>query len=134
FAGVPTMYWDLLNYPDAEQFDLKKIASNLRLGVSGGAAMPVEVLKRFEERFNVPILEGYGLSETSPTATFNRQDRPRKVGSIGQAIWGVEVKIMDDDMNELPQGEVGEIVIRGHNVMKGYYNRPEANDEAFRGG
>ncbi len=134
FAGVPTMYWDLLNYPDADKYDLAKIANTLRVGVSGGAALPVEVLKGFEERFQVKILEGYGLSETSPTATFNRADRPRKVGSIGQAIWGVKVKIVDDNMNDVPVGKEGEIVIRGHNVMKGYYNRPEANEEAFRGG
>ncbi len=134
FAGVPTMYWDLLNHPDAEKYDLKKIADTLRMCVSGGAALPVEVLKGFEERFNTVILEGYGLSETSPTATFNRSDRPRKIGSIGLPIWGVEVKIVDDDMNDVPAGKEGEIVIRGHNVMKGYYNRPDANREAFKGG
>ena len=131
FSGVPTMYWELLNY-DGEDIDMSKI--NLRMCVSGGASLPVEVLKGFDEKFDVKILEGYGLSETSPTATFNRPDRERKVGSIGQAIWGVQVKVVDDDMNEKPVGEEGEIVIRGHNVMKGYYKRDEANDEAFRGG
>lgn len=135
FAGVPTMYWELLNYDDSEgHFDLEKIASNLRMCVSGGASLPVEVLKGFEEKYNVQILEGYGLSETSPTATFNRPDRPRKVGSIGLPIWGVDVMVVDDDMNEKPVGEEGEIVIRGHNIMKGYYKREEANEEAFRGG
>ena len=134
FAGVPTMYWELLNYPNAEEFDLEKIKNTLRLGISGGAALPVEVLKGFEEKYGVQILEGYGLSETSPTATFNRADKPRKVGSIGLPIWGVEVKCVDDDMNEVPVGERGEIVIRGHNIMKGYYQRPEANEEAFKGG
>lgn len=134
FAGVPTMYWELLNYPNAEEFDLAKIKNTLRLGISGGAALPVEVLKGFEEKYGVTILEGYGLSETSPTATFNRADKPRKVGSIGLPIWGVQVKVVDDDMNEVPRGKPGEIVIRGHNVMKGYYKRPEANEEAFRGG
>lgn len=134
FAGVPTMYWDLLTFKDADRFDIKKISETLRTCISGGAALPVEVLKGFEEKFNVKILEGYGLSETSPTATFNRPDRERKIGSIGIAIWGVDVKVMDDDMNEKPVGEPGEIVIRGHNVMKGYYKRDEANDEAFRGG
>ena len=135
FAGVPTMYWELLNYDDKDgQFDIDKISSSLRMCVSGGASLPVEVLKGFEEKYKVQILEGYGLSETSPTATFNRPDKPRKVGSIGLPVWGVDVKVVDDDMNEKPIGEEGEIVIRGHNVMKGYYKRDEANDEAFRGG
>ena len=89
FAGVPTMYWALLNYPGADKYDLEKIASNLRMCISGGAAMPVEVMRAFEEKFNVTILEGYGLSETSPVATFNRLDRPTKPGSIGLPVWGV---------------------------------------------
>ncbi|HRK34402.1 MAG TPA: long-chain fatty acid--CoA ligase [Candidatus Hydrogenedentes bacterium] len=134
FAGVPTMYWDLLSYPELEKFDVAKIANTLRVCNSGGAAMPVEVMKRFEEKFNVTILEGYGLSETSPVASFNQLERPRKPGSIGTPVWGVEMKIVDHDMNELPTGQPGEIVIRGHNIMKGYYKRDEANDEAFRGG
>jgi long-chain acyl-CoA synthetase len=134
FAGVPTMYWDLLNFPDAEKYDLEKIAKTLRICTSGGAAMPVEVMRKFEERFHVPILEGYGLSETSPVASFNQLNKPRKPGSIGFPVWGVEMKVVDHDMNELPVGETGEIVIRGHNIMKGYYKRDEANDEAFRGG
>ncbi len=102
--------------------------------MSGGAPMPLDLMRRVEECFDIQILEGYGLSETSPTASFNRQDRPRKVGSIGLPIWGVEMRIVDDDMNELPPGEKGEIVIRGHNIMKGYYKRDEANEEVFRGG
>lgn len=135
FAGVPTMYWELLNYDNSEgHFDLEKIADTMRMCVSGGASLPVEVLKGFEEKYNSKILEGYGLSETSPTATFNRPDKERKVGSIGLPIWGVDVKVVDDDMNEVPVGEEGEIVIRGHNIMKGYYKRDEANEEAFKGG
>ncbi len=134
FAGVPTMYWDLLNCPELGKFDIDKISSSLRLCNSGGAAMPVEVMKRFEEKFNVTILEGYGLSETSPVASFNRLDKPRKPGSIGLPIWGVEMMVVDHDMNEASTGKTGEIVIRGHNIMKGYYKRDEANDEAFRGG
>ncbi|MCH8204947.1 MAG: long-chain fatty acid--CoA ligase [Candidatus Hydrogenedentes bacterium] len=133
FAGVPTMYWELLNY-QGDDVDYDLIKSKLRLCISGGASLPVEVLKGFEEKYDVKILEGYGLSETSPTATFNRPDRERKIGSIGQAIWGVQVKVVDPDMNEVPVGKEGEIVIRGHNVMKGYYKRDEANEEAFRGG
>lgn len=134
FAGVPTMYWELLNCPNLDEFDIGKISSTLRLGVSGGAAMPVDVMTRFQEKFKIKILEGYGLSETSPTASFNRADIPQKVGSIGVPVWGVEMKVVDHDMNEQPVGRPGEIVIRGHNVMKGYYKRDEANDEAFQGG
>ncbi|GMU91057.1 MAG: long-chain-fatty-acid--CoA ligase [Candidatus Hydrogenedentota bacterium] len=134
FAGVPTMYWDLLNYPEADKFDLEKIRGRLRLGVSGGAAMPVDVMTRFQEKFGIKILEGYGLSETSPSASFTRIDMPQKVGSIGVPIWGVEMKVVDENMNEMPVGQPGEIVIRGHNVMKGYYKHDEANEEAFRGG
>ena len=134
FSGVPTMYWALLNYPEAHKYDLDKIARNLRVATSGGAAIPIEVLKGFENRFNVTILEGYGLSETSPVATFNRTDRPAKPGSVGLPVWGVEVRVVDEDDKDVPQGELGEIVIRGHNVMKGYYNRPEANEKAFRNG
>lgn len=134
FAGVPTMYWALLNYPEASKFDLEKIANNMRLAVSGGAAMPVEVMKAFEEKFNVVIQEGYGLSETSPVASFSRVDRERKPGSVGLPVWGVEIRIFDELDNEVPQGELGEIVIRGHNVMKGYYKKPEATAEAFSSG
>jgi len=134
FAGVPTMYWDILGYAEQHSYDLEKIRSRLRLGVSGGAAMPVDLMRRFEEKFGMTILEGYGLSETSPTATFNRTDRPRKVGSIGLPVWGVEMRVVDDDMNDVAAGETGEIVIRGHNIMKGYYKNPKANEECFRGG
>jgi long-chain acyl-CoA synthetase len=131
---VPTMYWALLNHPGADKYDLEKIASNLRLCASGGAAMPVEVMRAFEERFNVKILEGYGLSETSPVATFNRMDRPTKPGSVGVPVWGVDIRIVDEYDKDVPQGELGEIVIRGHNIMKGYYKKPEATAEAFRNG
>ncbi|GMW02063.1 MAG: long-chain-fatty-acid--CoA ligase [Candidatus Hydrogenedentota bacterium] len=134
FSAVPTMFWDLLNYEEAGKYDLEKIARNLRICSSGAAALPVEVMRQFEEKFNVPILEGYGLSETSPVASFNQMSRPRKPGSIGFPIWGVEMAIVDDNMRFLPAGEKGEIVIRGHNVMKGYYKRDEANEEAFKGG
>ena len=89
FAGVPTMYHAMLNCEETGRFDTGKIAARLRVAVSGGAALPVEVMRRFEERFAVPILEGYGLSETSPVATFNQMDRPRRPGSIGQPVWGV---------------------------------------------
>ena len=96
--------------------------------------MPVEVMKAFEEKFNVRILEGYGLSETSPLASFNHFERPTKPGTVGQAIFGVEIKCFNDEDKEVRQGERGEIVIRGANIMKGYYKRPEATAEAFRNG
>ncbi len=134
FIGVPTMYWALLNYEDKEnRFDLEAIADNLRIGTSGGASMPLEILKGFEKKYRVPVIEGYGLSETSPVATFNHQHKERKPGSVGTPIWGVEVAIFDAKENEVAVGEVGEVVIRGHNVMKGYYNKPEATSEAFKG-
>ncbi len=96
--------------------------------------MPVEVMKAFEARFDVEILEGYGLSETSPVASFNVPGRPRKPGSIGYPVWGVELCILDDEDRPVADGESGEICIRGHNVMKGYLRRPEATKEALRGG
>ena len=134
FAGVPTMYWAMLNHPNPEKFDLGKIARNLRLAVSGGSAMPVEVMRAFGEKFGVEILEGYGLSETSPVATFNRLDRPSKPGSVGLPVWGVQVRVVDINDNDVPQGEMGEIIIKGHNIMKGYYKKPEATAEAMRNG
>lgn len=130
FAGVPTMYFALLNYPDRKKYD----TSSLKYAISGGAAIPIEVLYAFEKEFDVPVLEGYGLSETSPTASFNVLDKPRKPGSIGLPTWGVEMKVVDANDNEVVQGERGEIVIRGHNVMKGYYKRPEATAEALHNG
>jgi len=130
FAGVPTMYFQLLAVSDANHYDL----SSLRYCFSGGAALPVQVMRDFEARYEVKILEGYGLSETSPVATFSRVGKEYKEGSIGEAVYGCEVKIFDPDDNELPAGEVGEIVIRGYNIMKGYYKRAEATAEAFRSG
>ncbi|MFZ0378950.1 MAG: long-chain fatty acid--CoA ligase [Solirubrobacteraceae bacterium] len=127
FEGVPTMYSALLHHPDREQFDV----STLRLCVSGGAALPVEVLRSFEEAFGCVILEGYGLSETSPVASFNHPDRERKPGSIGTPIEGVQMKLVDLHRRDSEPGEPGEIAIRGHNVMKGYWNRPEATAEAI---
>ncbi len=127
FAGVPTMYHALLNCETATD----SYAATLRIAVSGGAAMPAEVMRQFEEKFDVPILEGYGLSETSPVATFNRVERPRKPGSIGLPVWGVEVDVLKEDGARAATGEAGEMVIRGHNVMKGYFGRPEATKAAI---
>jgi long-chain acyl-CoA synthetase len=127
FEGVPTMYAAMLQHPDADAAD----TSSLRVCASGGAAMPVEIMRAFEEKFGCMVLEGYGLSETSPVASFNHPDRERKAGSIGTPIEGVEMMVVDDEGNEVPQGEPGEIVIRGHNIMKGYWNRDEATREAI---
>jgi long-chain acyl-CoA synthetase len=130
FAGVPTMYFALLHHEGERAHDLSALAFCL----SGGAPMPVEVMQAFEKKFGVEILEGYGLSETSPVASFNMVGRPRKAGSIGYPVWGVEMAILDDKDRPLPDGERGEICIRGHNVMKGYRNRDEATAESMRGG
>jgi len=133
FAGVPTMYWALLNYEDKEgRFNFDQITERLRLGVSGGASLPLEIIRGMEEKYRIPILEGYGLSETCPLATFNHLTKERKVGSIGTAIWGVEVEVFDEQGKPLPAGEVGEVVIRGHNVMKGYYGKLVETSAAIR--
>ena len=127
FEGVPTMYAAMLHRADRDSATRRGCGS----ARSGGAAMPVEVLRAFEETFGCKVLEGYGLSETSPVASFNHPDRERKPGSIGTPIDGVEMKVVDEDGNDVAQGEVGEIVIRGHNVMKGYWSRPDATAEAI---
>ncbi len=133
FAGVPTMYWALLNYADADRFNLEKIASNLRLCNSGGSPMPVEVLRGFEKKFNTKIIEGYGLSETSPVAVFNKVETAR-AGSVGFPVWGIQIRIVDENGKNVEAGELGEIIIRGHNVMKGYYKKPEATANAIKDG
>jgi len=133
FAGVPTMYWGLLGALD-DSIDVAALKANLRVAVSGGSALPVEIHKEFEARFGVTIMEGYGLSETSPVASFSVWGEPARPGSIGKPVAGVELELID------PQGwepiawsedAVGEIAIRGHNVMKGYYKRPEATAAAI---
>jgi len=130
FEGVPTMYAAMLHLPDADPAK----AATLRVCVSGGAALPVEILRGFEEKFGCMILEGYGLSETSPVASFNHPDRVRKPGSIGTPVEGVQMRLIDDEGNTAPDGEIGEIAIRGHNVMKGYWNKPEETAEAMTAG
>jgi len=134
WIGVPTMYWSLLQHVRQSNADVSALRGTLRLAVSGGAPMPVELMKEFEQTFGVRIVEGYGLSETSPVASFNHLDRPSKPGTVGQALFGVDIRCVDDQDNPVPAGEPGEVVIRGHNVMKGYYKRPEATEEALRGG
>ena len=133
FSGVPTMYWGLVNYTDPK-FDYESIAKNLKVCTSGGAALPVQVLEDFEKRFNVPILEGFGMSEGSPVVTFNHLNIGRKPGSIGTPVWGVDVKLVDTEGVEVPVGEKGELLYKGHNVMKGYYKKPEATAEAIKDG
>lgn len=134
FAGVPTMYWGLLNALD-ESVDVGKIANNLRASVAGGSSMAVEILREFKDRFHVQIKEGYGLSESSPVATFNPLHGEPRPGSVGVPIWGVELKLIDDDWKEITEvGEIGEIAIRGHNIMKGYYRRPDETAEVMKDG
>jgi long-chain acyl-CoA synthetase len=130
FSGVPTVYAILNNLPDAEQYDLSK----LRFCVCGAAPMPVEVFKEFEKKYKAFILEGYGLSEGTCASSVNPLGGKRKIGSIGLPYEGQPMKIFDDNDNEVPTGSVGEIVIRGPNVMKGYYNNPEATAETLRNG
>ena len=143
FAGVPTMYWGLLGALEdvraAGGVDVEELAKNLRVAAAGGAALPVEVHKEFQKRFGVTILEGYGLSETSPVASFSPRGEEVRVGSIGGPIPGVEMKLIDPDWNEVNADNadpdaVGEIAIKGHNIMKGYYDRPEATAEVIHDG
>ena len=129
--AVPTMYSALLSV--ADQFPLEATAS-LRTCVSGGAALPVAVLNDFEKTFDAIILEGYGLSETSPAVTFNHPDAERRPGSIGTPIEGVQVRLVDPEGNEVATGAPGEIQIKGPNVMKGYWNLPDATNEAIKDG
>jgi long-chain acyl-CoA synthetase len=130
FGGVPTMYGALLNHPDRDQHDF----SSLEFCISGGAPLPVEVLRGFDEAFGCKILEGYGLSETTGMSTFNTRDRERKPGSIGVPVGGTEVRIVDEDDNDVEPGEPGELVSRGPFVMRGYWNNDEATEAVMQGG
>ncbi len=135
FGGVPTMYWALLNALD-DDTDVTSLAAQLRVAVAGGSALPAEIHRQFRERFGVTILEGYGLSETSPIASFARYGEEPRIGSVGLPIDGVEMKLITNDWSDITDdpAAIGEIAIRGHNVMKGYYKRPEATSEAIRNG
>jgi len=136
FAGVPTMYWGLLGALE-DGVDVSSIADNLRVAAAGGSALPGEVHKQFQKKFGVTILEGYGLSETSPVASFSPWGQDVRVGSIGLPIPGVELKLLQpDSWEEVEEGpdNVGEIAIKGHCVMKGYYNRPDATEEVIQDG
>lgn len=130
-AGVPTMWNAMLRASGgADPSDF----ADLRLASSGGASLPGEVLRAFEERFGCAIIEGYGLTETTGTATFPDRSRPAKPGHVGVAVPGCQVAVRGDDGADLPAGEVGEVHIRGPVVMKGYWNRPDATGEALRDG
>ena len=130
FEGVPTMYGAILHLPEREQYD----TSSLRTCISGGSALPVKILHAFEKAFGTILLEGYGLSETSPVASFNHPDRERKAGSIGIPILGVQMRLVDDEGAQVEVGQPGEIAIRGHNVMKGYWGRPEETADSMKDG
>jgi long-chain acyl-CoA synthetase len=134
WVGVPTMYWALLKHAREQKIDVTSVAATLKLAVSGGAPMPVELMNDFEKTFGVRIVEGYGLSETAPVATFNHLDRPSKPGTVGQPLFAVEVMVVDEKDEPVETGQPGEVVIRGHNVMKGYYKRPDETAEAMRNG
>jgi long-chain acyl-CoA synthetase len=133
FAGVPTMFWGLLHY-NKTGFKPEQIKENLRICLSGGASLPLEVLHGFEAKYEVPVLEGYGMSEGSPVVTFNQKEVGCKAGSIGTPVWGVEVKLVDDKGQNVAVGEKGELLYRGHNVMKGYYKNPKATAETIQNG
>ncbi|MFI1760719.1 long-chain fatty acid--CoA ligase [Streptomyces sp. NPDC020800] len=130
FAGVPTVYSRLLQQPDRDSYDV----SRLRVAFAGGAAMPTQVLHDFQAAFDCVVLEGYGLSETSPVASFNTLQAGPRPGSVGMPIEGVEMRVVDGDRKEVPRGETGEIAIRGHNVMKRYWQRPEDTAAAIQDG
>ena len=128
------MYWALLEYVATSGVDAAALAEHLRICVSGGAPMPADVLRRFEATFGVHVLEGYGLSETSPVVCFNQLQKPTKPGTVGMPIFGVDVRCVDEEGMPVGTGERGEIVVRGPNVMKGYCNRPDATVDVMRNG
>jgi long-chain acyl-CoA synthetase len=130
FAGVPAMFGALLQFPTDKEYDF----ASVRLSVSGGAPMPVALMQAFEQKFNTIIIEGDGPTECSPVTSVNPPFGARKPGSVGLPLTGCEIKIFDDNDRELAVDEVGEIVVRGENVMLGYHNLPEATQEAMRNG
>lgn len=130
FAGVPSMFAVMLGVRTDREFDL----SHLRVCVSGGAALPLDVMHGFEERFGVRIIEGYGPTEASPVVSVNPPGGVRKPGTVGLPLPRVAVSIRNDAFEELPVGEIGEICVRGPNVMQGYWNNPQATAETMRDG
>jgi long-chain acyl-CoA synthetase len=139
FCGVPTMYVAMLREieaaPSSGDGAWRPDVSSLSLCLSGGSSIPVEVMRAFDARFNVNVLEGYGLSECSPCASFNQLSRPKKPGSIGVPVPWVEMRLVRPDGSLIVEpGERGEICVKGHNVMKGYYRKPEDTERAIRDG
>jgi long-chain acyl-CoA synthetase len=130
FAAVPTMYLTMLNHPERARYDL----SSLRMCATGGAPIPVETLECWKRHYDFQIREGYGLTETSPTATWSQGPVTPKAGSCGKPIWGCQIKIVDDSGHTMPPGKEGEVLIRGVNVMKGYYKQPEATAQILKDG
>ena len=130
FEGVPTMYVGMLRHPDLAATD----TSSLRGAITGGAAMPVEVLREFEDVFGTELLEGYGLSETSPIVSFNLPGEEHHPGSIGKPVYGMEVRMLDGEGHDVPIGDIGELAVRGLGVMKEYWNNPEATAAAIPDG
>ncbi len=130
FAGVPAMFVALLYSPDADKYD----TSSLTSCSSGSAPLPLAILEAFEQRFGCTITEGYGLSEASAVLTANRDDMPRKPGSVGVPVPGVELLVVDENDQPVPTGEIGEVIARGPNIMQSYYNMPEETAAALRNG
>jgi long-chain acyl-CoA synthetase len=129
-SAVPTMLLYLLNYPEADRFD----TSTMRVWGSGAAPLPVEIVEPFERKFGGRILEGYGLTEASPVVSAHRLSGPRRLGSVGRAIPGVDVSVQDDGDSLLPAGEIGEVCVKGPNVMAGYYRDPALTARTVRDG
>ena len=135
FAGVPTMFWGLLNeLKFYHKQALSLLKEHWRIALSGGAAMPKELLNDFENIYGVRIYEGYGMSEASPLVTYNQPKYKRKIGSVGLPLWGVQVKIVNDQLIEVPNHKIGQIIFRGHNVMKGYFKNDKATKKAIKNG
>ncbi|MFZ5597820.1 MAG: class I adenylate-forming enzyme family protein [Bacillota bacterium] len=131
YFGPPTMYALLVKYPHIDRYDL----SSWRIAFTGAAPTPPEVFKRFEEKFSIKLYEGYGLTETSPVISFMVPgENTNKVGSVGKPIPGVEIRIVDYEDHEIPTNQIGEIIVKGPNIMKGYYNRPEETNWIMRNG
>ena len=133
FSGVPTMFWSMLR-SKIEGVNMVKVAKNLQTVISGGDSLPIQVFNDFKTKYNIEITEGYGMTEGSPVVTFTHKNRPIKPGSIGTALWGIDIKLVDDQGNEVKSGEMGEITFKGFNVMKGYYNNPKGTAEVLING
>jgi long-chain acyl-CoA synthetase len=130
FPGVPTLYVAFNNFPGIEKRDLKSV----RACISGSAPLPLEVAERFEKLTGAKLVEGYGLTEASPVTHCNPLYGERRLGSVGLPLPGVDAKVVDEEGKEVPLGEVGELIVKGPNVMKGYWNRPEETQKALKDG